>query len=223
MLSKESRKLVSQTISLPFYLPQKLCVSLKDITFVWPPHCLNHFKNTWSSCSRCSTPNEVSAEDYYLKSLHQAQEGTYILAPEPVNEEPYWVQENGKNSIWKFTNEYEEGWAIGSTEYLGRNEYECMVLTLPIVDCQSENILDAPAADDNDWPTNEAKIWRYFNNDKWIDVPKDIWGNRAVVVKSGKVGTYLGCLIFGHNIVYRDPGPGTWVRKCGTSLGNLTT
>ena len=175
----ESRELESQTtvstvltdaISLPFYLPQKLCVSLKTITFFWPPHCLN--------CN--DTP-----EDYYVKSLHQALEGTYILAPEPVNEEPYWVQENGKNSIWKFTNEYEEGWAIGSTEYLGRNEYECMVLTLPIVDCQSENILDVPTADGNDGPKNTAQIWRYFKNDKWIDVPKDIWGNRAVVVKSG--------------------------------------
>ena len=102
-----------------------------------------------------------------VKSLHKVQEGTYILAPEPVNGKPCWIQENGKNAIWRFNDKKVEGWANGLKKHSGSSMY--MLFKLFTTD-------DLPY---------ETEKWRYLKNGKWIEAPKDVHGIGAVVVKSG--------------------------------------
>ena len=104
-----------------------------------------------------------------VKSLHKVLEGTYILAPKPENGKPCWIQEFGKNAIWRFKDKKVEGWANGLRDHIGFSMYMLFKLF---------------TKDDKDLP-DETENWEYLKNGKWIEAPKDAYGIGSVVVELG--------------------------------------
>ena len=54
---------------------------------------------------------DAGSNDSYLS-------GTYLQGIGPINEKPFWLQQNGSHAIWYHW--YVSGWMIGEVSYLGQ-------------------------------------------------------------------------------------------------------
>ena len=75
-------------------------------------------------------------------------EGIYIRGPNEVNGKYYWIQEGGSNALWYGA--LKDYLLIGNKEQLGK--YAGFIYS----------------SDGSVGPL-EAKTWKYFSGDKWID------------------------------------------------------